>query len=222
MTSVICWWWQNGRRPGVFKPEHVHALKKMVETHLSIPHRFVCITDKPDELDCETFPLWSFPEFNWSDDCWRRIKIFDPEINTQFGDRIISIDLDVLIEGDFAHLIENIDFQCMKGDASPLNTSFFTLKTGTMSHIWEQFSGKAVNVVKRSGYKGSDQAWLSVMAEKPSMWTEKDGVSTYRRLKVRPSERIVTAFPGTIKPWCNADNHKLYRELEASYRTYLE
>src|SRR5688572_28781917 len=45
VISVVCWKW--GKKYSV---SHVAKLQSMLARHLTIPHRLVCLSDKPDEL----------------------------------------------------------------------------------------------------------------------------------------------------------------------------
>ena len=54
MATILCMKW--GTKYG---PEYVNRLHSMVRRHLTIPHRFVCLTDNREGLhaDIETFPI---------------------------------------------------------------------------------------------------------------------------------------------------------------------
>ena len=69
MATILCMKW--GTKYG---PEYVNRLHSMVRRHLTIPHRFVCLTDNRDGLhaEIETFPIPSLelpagaPERGWT------------------------------------------------------------------------------------------------------------------------------------------------------------
>lgn len=85
MITVVTFLWK-GWRP-VYESKHVNAWARMVKAHLKQPHRCVCITDLPHGIECETFPLWTFPQV------WQRPEIVQPEqtreVSTVHGRRMI-------------------------------------------------------------------------------------------------------------------------------------
>ena len=48
MKNVLCIKWGNK-----FPADYVNKLYRMVERHLSLPHRFVCLTDNTTGLNSE-------------------------------------------------------------------------------------------------------------------------------------------------------------------------
>lgn len=49
-------WQRLNRDPYTFK--HVNALHRAISRNLTIPHRFVCLTDRHKGIECETMPVW--------------------------------------------------------------------------------------------------------------------------------------------------------------------
>jgi hypothetical protein len=203
--TVLAWWWAaSGRRPGVYTAAHVHALARMLAKHMSGEYRLVCVTDRPEEItECETFPLWNLPVTQTRDlDCYRRLKLFEPKFGAVFGERILSLDLDVLIRGDLAPLIDDsLDFQAMRG---------------TCSHIISQARNR-----DGSRLIGSDQAWMSLLMPDAAVWDKRHGMWHYKRLvkqpDLAPSARMV-AFSGDAKPW---DADLKIPALRDEYEAYL-
>jgi len=84
-----------------FTTEYVTKLKSMVERHLKRPHRFVCLTDRPHLLDCETIPIQTPRDiFAW----WAKVELFN-SANGLDG-RVLYLDLDVLIVGDLDEIVD--------------------------------------------------------------------------------------------------------------------
>ncbi len=77
---------------GTYLPEHVAALQMQVRRHLTIKHRFVCLSDL--DVPCERIPLVN----NWRG-WWSKMNLFD--IN-QLAPPWLYIDLDTII-------VRNID-----------------------------------------------------------------------------------------------------------------
>lgn len=72
--------------------EYVNKLHSAVERNLSIPHRFICFTDIPDKINCETRPIYGEGWFS-------KLYLF-PNFTTG---KVIYLDLDTIITG-------NLDF----------------------------------------------------------------------------------------------------------------
>jgi hypothetical protein len=230
--TVLAWWWAaSGRRPGVYTAAHVHALARMLAKHMSGEYRLVCVTDRPEEItECETFPLWNLPVTQTRDlDCYRRLKLFEPKFGAVFGERILSLDLDVLIRGDLAPLIDDsLDFQAMRGTCSHINGSAWTLRIGTNRVVWDSFSPRqSARIISqarnRDGSRliGSDQAWMSLLMPDAAVWDKRHGMWHYKRLvkqpDLAPSARMV-AFSGDAKPW---DADLKIPALRDEYEAYL-
>ena len=88
MLNVVCVQTGNYLGRGV---EYVRRLQAAVERNLTLPHRFVCLTDADIEgVEClpARFPGW-----------WEKVRMFEPGL---FKGRVLFLDLDTLI-------LENID-----------------------------------------------------------------------------------------------------------------
>ena len=75
--------------------EYVRRLRDGVAKHLSIPHRFVCMTDIPKVVpdDIETLPL-GCSTWRWN---LRKMSMYDPDYG--FAGRVLALDLDTVIVG---------------------------------------------------------------------------------------------------------------------------
>lgn len=95
--TVACVW-VRGNVP--FTADYVHKLRSMVGRHLATPHRFVCLTDRPDELpgvECSPVPT---PDgmFGW----WSKMHLFEPG---RLSGRVLYLDLDVIVMRDLRDLL---------------------------------------------------------------------------------------------------------------------
>jgi hypothetical protein len=195
----------------------------MVARHLKQPHRYVCVTDDPGIVDCETYPIWKdhnelknhlgqdFPS------CYRRLKIFDPETTRAMGiadgERVVSLDLDVVIVSALDPLFDRpedfVGWRVPGGrNPSVFNGTLFMHRATTMSRLWNDFSPKdSPRLAMSSGYFGTDQGWLSYrLAQSAAGWTRDDGVLGYNqdcRLTgaVPAHARIISFHGGARKPW---------------------
>jgi hypothetical protein len=110
MLTIVCFKWKpkdywDGVSRCEFTAEHVNILHSMIKRHYHNPFRFVCITDDPEGIEAETFPIWDDladvvnPLRGWVS-CYRRLKIFSKEMLPIFGPRILLLDLDCVIVDD--------------------------------------------------------------------------------------------------------------------------
>lgn len=211
MLTVVCWKWVGWK--AIYQPQHVHALQRMVKKYLQIPHRFVCVTDDPKGLNCETVRLWSDPKVNteagWPN-CYRRLKMFSNYAKTLLGEKILSIDLDCVILKDITDLITDDDLKILSGGAAPYNGSLILHKPGTRTCLWDEFDSvftppEIQRHAKKTGvkYYGSDQAWIAYRCPNEPTWTREDGIWHYTAFKGEPipeNARIVF-FSGREKLW---------------------
>ncbi len=102
-VNVVCMKW--GDKYGV---DYVVILRNMVARHLARPHRFVCITDRPQELprDIETLPLPPCPvPAGREAEGWRKLSLFAPELDALHG-TTLYLDLDVVLVGALDLLLD--------------------------------------------------------------------------------------------------------------------
>jgi hypothetical protein len=97
MTLTVVCVWVKGHVP--FTAEYVIRLRSMCARALP-PHRFVCLTDRPNEIaGVEYLLVKPYPGiFAW----WNKVKLFDPEWN--FTGRMVYFDLDVLLLDNVADI----------------------------------------------------------------------------------------------------------------------
>jgi hypothetical protein len=215
--TIVCWKWGQNKYRHDFTAEHVNTLAAMVARNYRLPHRFVCITDDPTGVECETYPLWKdHSEMkNACGDhlpsCYRRLKIFSKSVYQDLGERILSLDLDVVITRDMAPLWEqHYDFLGwrVRGHVHNVvyNGSMFMFQAGAHEDIWDDFDPEVSPIeANRAGYFGSDQAWMSykIKGRAPG-WTFENGVLSYpREVRRRPLPAVtrMVIFHGKRKPW---------------------
>lgn len=231
MLTVVTWKWKGWRGDSFYNHWHVNTLEHMVRQNLKIPHRFVCVTDNPDGVKCETIPLWEQPHgINIGagmPNCWRRLKIFSPDAHELFGERVLSLDLDTIILGDITSLVTDDDFKAMKGKAAPLNGSMFLHKTGTRTNVWTKLTRHAPDHLRLHERKtdirhyGSDQAWMSYMMPDAPVWDTADGAYHFTLLESDvPDDCRILFFAGANKPWharCEQRTPKAYEVYRKAY-----
>lgn len=224
MLSVICWKWKPA--PGYrsqFGPNTVNVLRKMVRRHYPDEHRFLCVTDDAAGLDpeVEVVPAWNdfatvpSPSGARNPSCYRRLRAFAPDIAATFGDRFVSLDLDIVITGDLRPLWNRSEDFVIWGDTNPrtfYNGSMFLMTAGARPKVWTSFNPATSPKLPRAhGHMGSDQAWISFcLGPKEAQWTQADGVYSFRnhlngetadpKRELPPNAKVVV-FHGAVDPW---------------------
>lgn len=235
--TVISFKWHGWR--DLYGPEQVNAHKKMVKHYLKIPHRYVCITDDPKELNCETYPLWKEPVVTSKPThhgSWCRLKMFSKEMAEVFPGYVLMLDLDLLIRKDITDLITWDDFRILKGGVSAYNGSMWLHKMGTRIHIWNDFDPETspweipkYKTHKGKPWVGSDQGWISVCAPGEKVYTGKHGVyrwSTGMRIqwlkrKKKFNNARMIFFAGLMKPWDKKMKGR-YTDLYDNYMQWVD
>ena len=114
-VNVMCVKW--GRKYG---PEYVNILRSMVARHLTLPFRFVCLTDDRDgidaDIDVREIPKVGFADFDerlpWTfGHGWLKVTTFAAPLYDLTGPTLF-IDLDVVI-------VANIDCFFQRCQTSP-------------------------------------------------------------------------------------------------------
>lgn len=219
--TFVSWRWQpaKGYR-STFAPETVYALRAMIQRWYSRPHRFVCVTDRPEELPgVETIRLWDdcahipSPVGHSYPSCYRRLKLFAPDAGETFGPRVVSIDLDTVITGALEPLFDRPEDVVLWGESdfphtTPYCGSLWMLRTGTRSKVWTEFDpATSPKLAWNAGCRGSDQGWMAYsLGRHEATWGKKDGVYSFRKDIARngyqlPTNARVINWHGKVDPW---------------------
>lgn len=198
-----------------FERRHVNALRAAVAANLRVPHRFVCVTDQPQ--DCETVPMWESPvDVPHRPRNFHRLKLFDSDTQAQLGARIVQIDLDAVIVDDLTPLVTCAEpFRIMVGTAigrgmmcSPYNGSMWVHDIGARQHFWDRIVAEGAGALDRITMPGggriigSDQAWIAHCSPTEATFAASDGVHQYRIVGGRPpSDARAVFFAGHQQPW---------------------
>lgn len=237
MLSVVTWKWKPDYRNyrSKFGPETVNTLFRMVKRHYHNEYRAICVTDDPAGIDpsIEIVPLWN--DFKYlpnpfgprNPSCYRRLRMFAPDIAETFGPRFVSIDLDTVITGDVTPLWDRPEDFVAYGDTNRTthyNGSLMLLTAGARTKVWETFDPKtSPKQAKQAGCYGSDQAWISYcLGPTEAKWSRDDGVYSFRNdIQAKhaplPSNARMVMFHGKHDPW-QAPVQKLYPWIQEHYR----
>ena len=168
--NVITWKWGGAR--AFYNAEHVNTLYAMLTDNLTIPFDFTCITDDATGIDARV-KIVDLPQFEHlppnrrgGTSCFVRLWAFSEEAKAVLGNRILSLDLDIVVTNNLDALFsQRGDFVAWFDPASPAyryQGGFFIHQTGTRKFLWDEFQGQETQNMTRSvGLNGTDQAWLS-------------------------------------------------------------
>jgi len=172
---------------GVFNPEWVDKLFRMLSWHVTIPFRFNCITHHPQEAFKEPVHILPFLE---DDRSWLQLnEVYYPEnIKTE---RCAWFALDTVITGNIDHILE------YKGDLGVVDcdgvfANPFTLYSRmTAKLLWSHWRANQQEYMLkyRIGNKPSELRWLEAEVR-----VLHDGLYDWHYL-----DRL---FPGQMFSWC--------------------
>lgn len=234
----VTWLWKGWR--DIYNERHVLALHRMLD-EFAPEHRFYVVSDVELQLpkDVFVYPLWRRffpPNPHCKADCFIRLKLFDPGFGPRFGRRIVSIDLDTLIQDNMSPLFETSpNYRAVAGVSSYYNGGLWEMRSGTNRHVWDKLfevpSHKIIERIERAKRKfyrpvsGSDQAWMSMQIEDGELWTSENGVRHYSKEKYLERRKnldtaSVVCFAGGIKPWhseCRRITPNIYKRYMKYY-----
>jgi hypothetical protein len=195
MITVLTYLWGTS-----YRAPHVQRLAQSVRQWLTVPHRFLCLTDHPvSGVETVANPAPEYPTR-----CYRRLWLFS-EAAAQLGDRILHLDLDLVICGPLDALVRrSADLTIYRAGSIAargysLNPSVLWLRTGTQTDIWDRYRRHPREVAAAAnadGFWGSDQAVISHLRKNMTVDTfgDEDGVVSFRRIR---HESLAAPPPGT-------------------------
>lgn len=176
MTITVACVWVRGHVP--FTAEYVFRLRDMARRHVGRAHRFVCLTDRPEELpSIETLPCQCPPGCKgW----WAKISLFSPAL--KFTGRILYLDLDVLLLGGLDEIIDYPAPFALAADGAPnfhghgalrvvkrFNSSVMVWDAGEHPEIYTDWTpADAARLWGDQDWIGETAPWAAAM---PLAWT---------------------------------------------------
>lgn len=217
MLTIALWKWGNK-----YTRDHVARMQSMLSRHLTLPHRIVCLTDKPHDLPSGVEAAALPKKFHGSDQkCMRRIWIYSPKA-IRLGDRLLQLDLDVVLTGNIDAIAGRPEpFVIWRSDSNVVhgwgyNPSVLLITPGAQARVWDAYVADPQGVSDRADKAGwwvkvnSDQAVMSYLLSDQDVpyWTEADGIRAYRvfagkhgdRGKVLPEGTKIVSFHGPRDP----------------------
>lgn len=221
IPTFTTWKWNQEGYRSSYSAREVHVLRNMVRRHYAKPHVFCCVTDDPTGIDSDVkvvpmphnFSELKNPSFKKGPNCYRRLFGFSEQARAAIGERIVSLDLDVVVTDDISPLVDRDEEFVGWGDAiyraKKYNGSLWMLTAGARKHVWDEFDPMtSPEIANAAGYRGSDQGWISysLRDRHEANWSVHDGVYSYRVHilpfggRLPPDARIVI-FHGLFDPW---------------------
>lgn len=232
MISFVCWKWRAPGSRREFLDVHVNVLRAMIARNYAGPHRLVCVTDDPAGLDPRIVAV-PMPEQRFehlvnpsgvsvvrgrrivSDkdfpNCYRRLWNFSREARAVMGDRIFSIDIDVIVCGDLTPLVNRrapfVGWCDPRFGWRKIAGGAYMLTTGSHPEVWESFNPEASPAMAAAaGNGGSDQGWMSYKLFPPAdHWGSGTGLTKInwhgKRSATTPAGARLVFTAGNSPPW---------------------
>lgn len=227
MLTVCSFLWSDPTHQNAayytYTDDHVRILRAMVAKHLSVPHRFVCVSDHDipgmDTVELDTTTHVPGTRF-------AKLMLFRPDAAAILGARILYLDLDCVVTGNLDPLVErNETLVLWRNPRFPgrsicrYNTSIILLTAGCRPDWYTTFTfDKAIEATK--GLGGTDQAWVSVLSTpREACWTDADGIYGAGSLErgpdgksILPDNARIVFTPGKRIPEMVEEKHPWMRE----------
>lgn len=199
MLIISTWRW--GAK---YQGHYVERLKAGIARNLKQEHRFAVFGPEADDDYLTKVP-----------GCFCRLRMFSPVWQQKHqisrGDRIVCIDLDVVVTGPLDELFDRSeDFVILQGanaqNPCPYNGSVQMLRAGCHAQVWSDFSLKNAGMVPFHEFP-DDQGWLAARIPNASGWKvgSESGIYAFQKPgwpkgDALPSDARVVAFPGWRDP----------------------
>jgi hypothetical protein len=176
LVTVICVRFGN-----LYGRDYVEKLRNMVSRNLTVPYKFVCLTD--DHHPIEGVQTIYQPNAGYRKGWWHKVHMFDPFLPV--SGRLLYFDLDVVIHGNIDKLVQsyNTEFVGIRdfnrkfhSGWKYLNSSIMTWIHGTQSEVWLQFQ-KDPNVAQK--FMG-DQDWIWKLCKDKIKFFPEEWIQSYK------------------------------------------
>jgi hypothetical protein len=210
MLAISTWLW--GDKYGL---DDVLKLQRAVARNLKQPHRFLLMTERERVIELPN-PIERHaikdPELLTYKGCFARLRMFDKgwQSNRRIDDRLVCLDLDIVITGRLDDLFNRPEpFVILSGanryNPCPFNGSVMMLRPGYYEDVWSGFSIEAASAQPYYEFP-DDQGWLHYKIPNAATWQcGKSGIFAFLKpgwpsgLNLPSGARIV-AFPGRRRP----------------------
>jgi len=209
VLAISTWLWGDK-----YSESDVLKLKRGVARHLKQSHRFMVITERERKLesDIERHAIKD-PELLSVPGCFARLRMFEKgwQENKDLDDRLVCLDLDMVITGPLDKLFDRPEpFVILSGANSmnpcPFNGSVMLLRPGHHEEVWTSFSLEETNKIKFYKFP-DDQGWIWNKVPNAATWPcgRKSGIYAFMKpgwpmYGGLPANASIVAFPGARRP----------------------
>lgn len=135
MINIVCVLRQGGKVG--YDATWVDKLQRGVQRNLSIPHRFVCLSDV--DVLCERIPLENVSN-NKEPGWWAKLQLFRPGL---FDGPVLYFDLDTVITGNLDDLVTTVmsqnNFLMERDNHFNISSSAILYWNGDYSNIYHEY-----------------------------------------------------------------------------------
>lgn len=231
--AVTCFLWHDETRASrgyEFTHDHVRILRNMVARNLTLPHRFVCVSDEEEIDDIETIPLDKTKHVPGT--VYARLMQHRPDYGQIIkADRVLNLDIDIVITGNIDHIAGRTeDFVIWRNPNFPqpkrafYQSSIQCFKPGARPQLWNDFDPIETPKWVNWRFGGAEQAWISErLPWNEATFDHRDGIYGAGRLGGAgiydhlPANACIVSFPGARAPW-QAEVQQKYSWVKEYYR----
>lgn len=221
--TVACFYWRDNqdRCQNVYQysSEDVTLLRNQVRRNLSRDHEFVCVTDRPKEIDPDIRTVPLDKRLHIPGGRYAKLQVFPQIAAETIGERVLTLDMDSVITRPIDHLVDrDEDLVLWRNPNWGLkrrayyNTSVMLVRPGARAEIYNRFDPRVSHdeAARMTGWGGTDQRFISWIAgREEAHWTAADGIYGAGRLgdycpgmatTVLPENACIVTFPGRRHP----------------------
>lgn len=214
MLSICSYFWIDPSRKRSYQitPEDVRIWDSMIARNVTIPHRRICITHRPDLIDfMETVPLDCTKHVPGT--CLVKLMHWRKDIAPILGERICAMDVDCVVTGNLDPVLDRPEDVVLwknpnyveGGRRGFYQGSMQLFTAGARPFLFDDFGPNELRTLNRR-FGGAEQCWISerLNTSYPDAgwqwnephWTEADGVYGAGRLfGGRMGEGVTTELP---------------------------
>lgn len=220
MLTVACFLWYDKARQRSYQctGEDVRIWDAMIARNLTVPHRRVCVTHRPDMVEdfIETIPL--DPRKHVPGLCTVKLQAHKMHGVAPEGARLLLMDIDCVVTGNLDSLVQrdepfvgwkNPNFQT-GGRRGYIQGSMQLFTGGETDFLWHDFDPQHTPAFLNRRFGGGEQAWISERMNtswpEPGwdwnvpVWTDADGIYGAGRIAGgRMGAGVQSELPGNAK-----------------------
>lgn len=178
MLTVVCWSWNR-----TFGPEYVNHMRSMLQRHLKLKHELVCVTSEPEGIDPRVRVVPAPAYLAGTPRCRRRMWNFAKERATDLGERLLCVDLDMVITDEITSMVDRPEpLVCWKVGYAKVYTGALTMfDAGVLDALWQAYNRDREGFPRLTGERNASETamlthWIRSRGVKVAEWTERDGL----------------------------------------------